>query len=82
MAKTNGSYARQFAFTVPVTPSDSDDLPFGLTRGIMVGTDGTVAVTYANGMTDTLTLLAGIPHAISVLRVRTGGTATLIKAGY
>ena len=81
MAKTNNSYARQVAFTVAVTPSN-DDLSFGATRGLMVGTDGTVAVTYANGMTDTLTLLAGIVHPISVLRVRTGGTATLIKACY
>ena len=83
MAKTNNSYARQIAFTLPVTPENSVDLPGGVTRALMVGTDGFVAVTYENGLTDTLYLLAGIVHPISVSRVRvTGTTATLIKAGY
>jgi len=82
VAKTNNSYARQIAFTRAVTPSDTTDLQFGPTRALMVGTDGSVAVTYANGMTDTLYLIAGVVHPISVVRVRTGGTATLIKAGY
>jgi len=83
VAKSNGSYARQLGFTVPVTPSDSADLADGLTRALMVGTDGDVAVTYANGKTDTLFLLAGIVHPIQVVRVRAAGTtATLVKAGY
>jgi hypothetical protein len=49
----------------------------------MVGADGDVAVTYANGVSDTLYLLAGVVHPISVARVKsTGTTATNIKAGY
>ena len=83
MAKTNSSYSRQIAFTIAVTPDNDNDLPLGPTRALMVGTDGAVAVTYANGMTDTLYLLAGVVHPISVARVRASGTAaTLIKAGY
>ena len=80
--KTNASFIRQPAYTVPVTPSDSADLPLGTARGLMVGTDGTVNVTYPNGLQDTITLSAGMIHGISVTRVRTGGTATLIKACY
>jgi hypothetical protein len=30
--KTNNSFTRQIAFTAPVTPSDSEDLPRGVTR--------------------------------------------------
>jgi hypothetical protein len=83
VAKTNNSFSRQIAFTQAVTPNNNADLPGGVTRALMVGTDGAVAVTYANGMTDTLYLLAGIVHPIQVARVRaTGTTATLIKAGY
>jgi len=83
VAKSNGSYARQIAFTVAVTPDDDNDLADGLTRALLVGTDGNVAVTYANGKTDTLFLLAGIVHPIQVVRVRASETAaTLIKAGY
>jgi flagellar hook protein FlgE len=79
--KTNNSFTRQVAFTVAVTPSD-DDLVRGPTRAIMVAADGTVNVTYTNGMTDTLTLIAGVVHPISVIKIRTGGTATGIKACY
>jgi hypothetical protein len=83
VAKSNGSYTRQLGFTIAVTPNNDTDLADGLTRALMVGTDGNVAVTYANGKTDTLFLLAGLVHPIQVVRVRaTGTTATLIKAGY
>lgn len=83
MAKSNASYIRQIAYTVAVTPADDTDLPLGATRGLMVGTDGDVAVTYANGMQDTIYLLAGVVHQISVLQVNeTDTTATLIKACY
>jgi hypothetical protein len=40
-------------------------------------------VVYANGVEDTLFLLAGVVHPIQVARVKsTGTTATDIKAGY
>lgn len=82
-AKTNNSYSRQIAYTEAVTPADGSDLPGGVTRAIMVGADGDVAVTYANGVSDTLYLLAGVVHPIQVARVKaTGTTATDIKAGY
>lgn len=82
-AKTNNSYSRQIAYTEAVTPADGTDLPSGVTRAIMVGADGDVAVTYANGVSDTLYLLAGVVHPIQVARVKaTGTTATGIKAGY
>jgi len=81
MSKTNGSVIRGIVFTVPVTPADSD-LADGPTRGIMVTEDGTVAVTYVNGRTDTIQLSAGMVHPISVIRIRSGGTATGIKAAY
>jgi hypothetical protein len=83
VSKSNGSFVRQVAFTLPVSPDNSNDLPGGVTRALMVGTDGAVAVTYANGTTDTLYLLAGIVHPLQVARVRVTGTdATLIKACY
>lgn len=83
MAKTNNSYSRQIAFTAAVTPNNSADLPRGLTRALMVSTDGAVGVTYENGVEDTIYLLAGIVHPIQVIRVRVAGTtATGIKAGY
>lgn len=81
--KSNNSFARQIAFTVPVTPNDGTDLVFGVTRALMVGEDGDVAVVYANGMEDTLFLIAGVVHPIQVARVKSTGTdATDIKAGY
>lgn len=83
MAKTNASYSRQIAYTEAVTPADGTDLPGGPTRALLVGGDGDVAVVYANGMSDTIYLLAGVVHPISVARVKsTGTTATNIKAGY
>lgn len=81
--KTNGSFSRQIAFTVSVSPSDTVDLVNGATRAVMVGEDGDLAVTYANGVEDTIYLLAGVVHPISVARIKaTGTTATGIKAAY
>lgn len=83
MAKTNGSFSRQIAYTEAVTPSDTVDLPGGVTRALMVGADGNLAVVYANGTEDTIYLLAGVVHPIQVARVKsTSTTATDIKAGY
>lgn len=83
MAKTNSSYMRQVAFTKAVTPSNDTDLPSGLTRALLVGADGDVSVVYANGQEDTVYLVAGVFHPMSVARVKvTGTTATSIKACY
>jgi hypothetical protein len=81
--KTNSSRILQIAFTVSVSPDNDNDLPGGVTRGLMVGTDGDVSVTYANGLEDTIYLAAGSVHQIAAARVRAlGTTATLIKACY
>lgn len=83
VGKSNGSIIRQIAFTAPVTASNDTDLPDGVTRGLLVATEGDVAVTYANGRTDTIFLAAGMVHPIQVARVRSTGTdATGIKACY
>ena len=82
--KSNGSFVRQVALTVPVTPSDSADLPRGVTRAVYVGTSGDLAVVYASGVEDTLSNLAeGTLHSFQVARIKaTGTTATGIKAAY
>ena len=81
--KTNGSFIRSVAYSEAVEPSDSVDLPGGLTRAVLVAESGIVSVTYANGVTDNPYLLAGVWHPMQVKRVRSTGTAaTGIKAGY
>ena len=81
--KSNNSFSRQIAYTRSVTPSDTVDLPGGVTRAVIVGVSGDVSITYANGMEDTLYLLAGVVHPIQVARIRsTGTTATNVKAAY
>lgn len=81
--KTNGSFMRQVAFTRSVTPSNSDPLPGGVTRGIHVNESGDVAVVYTNGMEDILTLQGGMIHPYQVLQIKASGTtATGIKACY
>ena len=83
MARSNASFTRQVAYTKAVTPSDTVDLADGVCYALMVGTDGDVSVEYANGLEDTLYLIAGIVHPIQVVRVNaTGTTATDIKACY
>ena len=77
--------ARQIAFSVTV-PTGSFDaaLANGVTRAILVDVAGAVTVQYAGGgLTDTLTLAAGIWHPMYVTRINTSGTtATGIHAGY
>lgn len=81
--KTNGSIIRQVAFTVPVTTSDTVNLPNGATRALMVNGTGLVTLVYSNGLEDTLYLTQGVMYPLSVVRVKTSGTtATGIKAGY
>lgn len=81
--KTNDSLARGIVYTSAVTPSDSADLPNGVTRAIMVNESGDVAVQYRNGASDTLTLFSGTVYPIRAARIlSTGTTATGIKACY
>ncbi|MDO6587342.1 hypothetical protein Q4543_17660 [Salipiger sp. 1_MG-2023] len=64
-----------------VTPSDSTDLS-AVSRAIMVGVSGDVAVITQGGETVTLpSLQAGLPYAVRVSRIlSTGTTATGIVA--
>lgn len=65
-----------------VTPSDSADI--AVTKAIMIGATGTLAVITDDGTTLTITGLAvGVFHPIAVRRVlSTGTTATSIVAAY
>lgn len=65
---------------VLVTPSDTADIP--LSKGIMIGGTGTLAVITQANQTLTLTGLAvGVIHPIAVRRVLSAGTsATNIAA--
>jgi hypothetical protein len=78
--KTHGARVLHVNFSRPVTL----DTPFAPTRGLYVGTGGDVAVTYANGMTDTLPgLAAGVWHPMHITQVSTTGTtAADIHVGY
>lgn len=69
---------------ITVTPSDTEDLAGGATKGLYVGGSGNVVVVMANGDEVTFTgLSAGIVHPFSVKRVKaTGTTATSIVVVY
>lgn len=63
-----------------ITPADGTDLPV-LTRAVMIGSAGDLAVTFADGSEVVLPSLApGVVYALRLARVRaTGTTATDIK---
>jgi hypothetical protein len=84
MAKPASSQVLQIAFSRAVTASDTVDIPSGVTRALLVATDGAYSVVYENGNVDNPFLIAGIWHPMRVARVRsTGSVATTgIKAGY
>lgn len=65
-----------------VVPSDTVDLPNGVTSGILVDVTGTIVATFADGTIDTQTLAAGIIHPMAVKRIWTASTATGIHAHY
>lgn len=66
-----------------VTPSDTVDLPNGITAGVYVGGSGTLVCTLADGMDITFTALqAGVVHPIAVKRIKTTSGATTILALY
>lgn len=67
-----------------VTLHDTNPLTHGITRGILVGVAGNVAVTTAAGTDIVLpNLVAGVIHPIHVSKIKvTGTTATNILAVY
>jgi hypothetical protein len=66
---------------VPVTKADSD-LPNGVCRGLLVGTAGTANLVEFDGTVRTAVPLQAGFNPLSVLQVRTGGTASDIWALY
>jgi hypothetical protein len=86
MAKSGSSLVRQIAYTLPATPSDTIELVNGPTRAVMVNVSGFVAVRYANGLSDSIFMNAGVVYPLSVTRILVTGTpntsATGIKVGY
>jgi hypothetical protein len=83
VAKTNSSMTRQVAWSCPANLSNTVDLTNGPTRAILTATDGTVKVTYKNGLEDDPFLAAGMWHPMEVVRIwSTGTSATGVKAGY
>lgn len=67
----------------PVTLSDTVDIPQGVTTALNCAAAGTVKVTYATGIVDTVYLNAGIWAQMEVIRVwNTGTSATGVVAGY
>ena len=65
-----------------ITPSDSTDLPLGVSRLIRCGGGGDLSVVDLTGETVVIpSVLAGEPLPIEVTRInQTGTTATLITA--
>lgn len=62
----------------PVTPNDSTDLPDGPCRAIMVATAGSYNLVLAGDDStddDPVYLAAGVPIALRVRRVKTGGAS-------
>lgn len=67
----------------PVTPSDSVDLPNGITRGLLAVTAGNINVNLAGGGTAVLTGLAvGQMVAVAVSRVLATSTTATVSAAY
>lgn len=68
--------------TYAVTPSDTVDLPNGITEAVYCGAAGLLAVIYPGGQQD----IVGVAAGRNPLRVRrilaTGTTATGISAAY
>lgn len=67
---------------VPVTPSDTTDLPDGPCRALLVGTAGTANINDLTGTARTAVPLQPGYNPIGCQRVRTGGTAANIWALY
>lgn len=69
--------------TQAVTPSDTEDLPGGISAGLHVNASGNVKYDDAFGNTVTEYLLAGVPYPYRCKRVHaTDTTATGIHALY
>ena len=62
---------------VAITPSDSADIPGAYVRAIIVGGDGNVNATFADGSTGVFAAIAGQIYPMNITRVwSTSTTAT------
>lgn len=66
----------------PITANDSNDLPGGVCRALLVGNAGTVNLIDASGTERTSVPLPQGIVPIGVQRVKTGGSATNLWALY
>lgn len=78
-AKGNGADVN----LTPCTPSDTVDLPNGITRGVLAVTAGNINVNLVGGGTAVLTgLAAGQMVPIAVTRVLATNTTATVSAAY
>ena len=66
----------------PVIKHDTNDLPGGICRALLVGTAGTANLVQPDGTERTAVPLQAGLNQLMVLRVKTGGTAANIWALY
>ena len=78
----NGGLNGPASRLVPITPDDSNDLPEGACRALLVGTAGTADLIDASGVERTGVPLQQGYNPIGVLRVKTGGSASSLWALY
>lgn len=68
--------------TLPVTPSDTIDLPGGITTGLLCTTSGTLTCNLPGSGTATLVMTAGQFILVNVSRVLATGTTGACAAAY
>lgn len=67
---------------IDVTPSDSVDLPDGITRGIYCTSDGNVKMTFQGGSIQTLALTEGTLYSFFISRIWSTSYTGVVKACY
>lgn len=68
--------------TTPVTPSDTVDLPNGITTGLLCTTAGAISVNLPGAGTAVLQMVLGQFILINVQRVLATGTTGAVSAAY
>lgn len=65
-----------------VTPSDTADLPDGVTRGIFCTVSGNAKMTFMGGSTQTLPLTAGTLYSFFITRIWNSSLTATVKSCY
>jgi hypothetical protein len=81
-AHKNGQFDPPITRPIPASPNDAEDLPGGVSRGLMIETAGTVSFVDENGEEHIDVPLVQGFHPIHVRRLKAGGTASGIYALY